>query len=179
MNKIIIITGDLASGKSSLADSLSLTLSIPNFKKDTIKEKYCDMYGYKTREENRELSVKAVNYMIDAFKKFAMQGNDVILEANFRHSELEEIKDIALQYNYEVFLLVLRGDIEVLYQRFLSRVPTRHIAHMSMHLDESIEKYKAYVMEQRKEDLVFIPHIIDTSKREASEVLEIALEIVK
>ena len=70
MKRIIVITGDLASGKSTLADSLSKVLSIPCFKKDTIKEKYCDIYGYKTREENRALSIMATNYMIEAFSNF-------------------------------------------------------------------------------------------------------------
>ena len=178
MKKIIVITGDLASGKSSLADSLSLTLSIPAFKKDVIKERYCDMYGYETREENRALSIKATDYMIDAFRQFAKQGNDIILEANFRTDEMMRIKDIADEFEYDVRLIVLRGNIEVLYQRFMDRLPNRHKAHMSLHLDESIEKYKEYIEEQRKEDVVFLPHIIDVSKRSAEEVLSIALEIV-
>ena len=179
MNRIIVITGDLAAGKSSLADSLSLALNISCFKKDTIKEHYCDLYGYKTREENRELSIKAVNYMIDAFKKFASQKQDLILEANFREEELLNIKDIAEHNNYEVILFVLRGDIEILYQRFLERVPTRHIAHMSMKLNESIDKYRSYVLEQRKDNLVFLPHVIETTNKSEEEVLKIALEIIK
>ena len=51
MSRLIIITGDLASGKSSLADSLSLRLNIPCFKKDVIKENLVDKYGFTTREE--------------------------------------------------------------------------------------------------------------------------------
>ena len=50
MKKVIVLTGDLASGKSSLADSLSLALAIPAFKKDSIKERYCDLYVYTTIE---------------------------------------------------------------------------------------------------------------------------------
>lgn len=177
MKKVIVLTGDLASGKSSLADSLSLALAVPAFKKDIIKERYCDLYGYTTREENRALSIKATDYMIDAFKQFAKQGNEIILEANFRKNELERIKDIADEYEYDVRLLVLRGDIEVLYQRFLARLPNRHKAHMSLHLDESIDKFKEYIEEQRKEELIFLPHIIDTTKKSAEDILEIALKI--
>lgn len=179
MKRLIIITGDLASGKSSLADALSLKLAIPCFKKDVIKEQYCDMYGFKNREENRKLSIKAVDYMIDAFEKFAKNNTDLILEANFRGEELKRLQDIALQYEYDVTLLVLRGDIEELYQRFLKRVPTRHKAHMSMHLDESIDKFKEYVLSQREEELYFIPHIIDTSGKSEEEVLKKAVDICK
>ena len=179
MKRLIIITGDLASGKSSLADSLSLKLAIPCFKKDVIKEQYCDMYGFKDREENRKLSIKAVEYMIEAFARFAKNDADLILEANFRGEELKQIQDIALQYGYDVALLVLRGNINELYERFLKRVPTRHKAHMSMHLDESIDKFKDYVLSQRKEELYFLPHIIDTSGKSEEEVLAKALDICK
>ena len=178
MKRIIVITGDLASGKSTLADSLSKVLSIPCFKKDTIKEKYCDIYGYKTREENRALSIMATNYMIEAFSNFAKHDEDIILEANFRNEELLRIKEIVDQYHYNVTLLVLRGDIDILYQRFLSRVSTRHKAHMSMHLDESVDKFKEYICSLREEDTVFIPHIIDTSYKEEKEVLDIAISYI-
>ena len=42
-NRLIIITGDLASGKSTLADALGKHLNVPVFKKDVIKEQYCDL----------------------------------------------------------------------------------------------------------------------------------------
>lgn len=177
MKKIILINGDLASGKSSLADSLSFALNIPCLKKDVIKERYCDKYGYTNREENRALSIKATDYMIDAFLQFAKQSNDIILEANFREEELKRIQDIAMQYDYDVRLIVLRCDIEVLYQRFLERLPTRHIAHMSMHLEDSIDKFQNYIEELRNNDPVFIPHIIDTTQKSKEEVLSLALKI--
>ena len=121
MKRLFLISGDLASGKSSLADSLSLYLNIPCLKKDEIKERFCDMYGFKNREENRNLSIKAVNYMIDAFKNFAKLGQDLILEANFREDELLKIRDIVAKYGYDVQFYLLQADIEVLYQRFLAR----------------------------------------------------------
>ena len=179
MSRLILINGDLAAGKSSLADALSLSLSIPCFKKDPIKERFCDMYGYSNREENRKLSVMAVNYMIDAFERFASLNSDVILEANFRNDELSRIKEIADKYKVDVISLILRGDIDILYERFLKRLPTRHKAHMSLHLDESVEVFEKYINELRNEDNVFLPHIIDTSKKNENEVLQIALKYIK
>ena len=175
MKRLILISGDLASGKSSLADSLSLYLNVPCLKKDDIKEKYCDMYGFKNREENRALSVKAVNYMIEAFENFAKLGQQLILEANFREEELIKIRDIVAKYNYDVHFYVLRGDIDVLYQRFLDRLPTRHKAHKSMHLEESKEKFEQYILEQRRGKTFFIPFIIDTTDRSEKEVFELVI----
>ena len=70
MHKLILITGDLASGKSTLAASLSESLSIPYFTKDSLKEIACDAIGYSSREENRRLSISAVNSMIYVFEHF-------------------------------------------------------------------------------------------------------------
>ncbi len=179
MSKVIVITGDLACGKSLLADSLSLRLNIPCFKKDVIKEQYVDQYGFETREENRALSVKAVDYMISALNSFVQNNNDIILEANFREEELLKIKEITDSYNCDVTLIVLRGDINILYDRFLKRLPTRHKAHMSLHLDESVEKFAEYVNEQRQEQLAFIPHVIDSTKYNEQEVLEMSLKYIQ
>ena len=49
---------------------------------------------------------------------------------------------------------------------------------MSLHLDESIEKFKEYIDEQRSEQLVFIPHIIDSTKYNEEEVLEKSLAFI-
>ena len=174
MNRLILISGDLASGKSSLADSLSLLLNVPAFKKDIIKERYCDEIGYTTREENRKLSIMAMDYMINAFKNFAINGQELILEANFREEELNSIKEISDKYQYEVVFFLLRGEMEDLYQRFLDRLPNRHRAHISLHLNESIDKFKEYVLGQRNINYHFIPHIINTSKHNQVETLEIA-----
>ena len=64
MNKVVLITGDLAAGKSTLADNLSNALNIVCVKKDNVKEVICDSVGFNTREENRRISVAAVNSMI-------------------------------------------------------------------------------------------------------------------
>ena len=175
MKRLYLISGDLASGKSSLADSLSLYLNIPCLKKDEIKERFCDMYGFKNREENRNLSIKAVNYMIDAFENFAKLGQDLILEANFREDELLKIRDIVSKYGYDVQFYLLQADIEVLYQRFLDRLPSRHEAHMSMHLEESIDKFAEYIYAQRREKTVFIPFEIDTTDKSEKEVFDFVI----
>ena len=176
MSKVIVITGDLASGKSSLADSLSMRLNIPCFKKDVIKEKLVDKYGFETREENRQLSIQAVNFMFEALNNFAMNNQDVILEANFREEELNELKVICEKYGCDVSLFVLRGGIDVLYQRFLERLPNRHKAHTSIHLEDSVDKFKEYLLSQRMEVYPFIPHIIDTTHKSNEEVFIIALQ---
>jgi len=136
------------------------------------------MYGFTTREENLKLSAMAVDYMINAFINFAKQGQELILEANFHEQEMAKIKELSEEYGYDVFVLVLRGDIEILYKRFLDRMPTRHRAHTSMGLHENIEKYKAYIYKSREEKIPFLPHIIDTTNKNQQEVLECAIKLL-
>ncbi len=178
MHKIIIITGDLAAGKSTLAASLSEELKIPYLTKDSLKEIACDVIGYSSREENRELSIVATNDMIYFFKQCALVGSDLILEANFRQNELMEIESLVDQYDYQVVLLVLTGDIPLLYQRFIDRLANRHIAHRSMSLEQSLDKFADYINQLRNEDLVFFPHYIDMTDLDEDEVTANALEII-
>ena len=178
MKKLIIITGDLAAGKSTLASALSADLKIPYLTKDSLKEIACDVIGYSNREENRLLSITATNDMIYFFKQCAAVDNDLILEANFRHNELLELEEIVCEYDYQVTLIVLTGDIPLLYQRFLDRLTNRHIAHRSNHLEESIDKFANYINVIRDEDLVFYPHYIDMTNLDEDEVTENALEII-
>ena len=178
MNNLIIITGDLAAGKSTLAASLSAELNIPYLTKDSLKEIACDAVGYETREENRRLSISATNSMIYFFNQSALVGNDLILEANFRNDEIIKIKEIADKNNYHVLLLVLTGDINLLYQRFLDRMATRHPAHRSLNLDVSLERFEAYINSIRNEDMIYPAHQIDMTDLDEDEVVDLALNIV-
>ena len=178
MRKLVIITGDLAAGKSTLAAALSMELKIPYLTKDSLKEIACDIFGYQNRDENRLLSKAATRDMVYFFNQCALVGNDLILEANFRAAELEEIKAIADAENYRVALIVLTGDVPLLYQRFLDRLPSRHIAHRSLNLDYSLERFTNYINEIRNESLVFVPHYLDVSNLDEDEVTEKALDFI-
>ena len=177
MKNLIIITGDLAAGKSTLAASLSAELNIPYFTKDSLKEIACDAVGYQTREQNLRLSAAAMNSMIYFFNQSALVGNDVILEANFRNDEIIRIKEIADRNNYHVLLLKLIGDFNLLYQRFLDRMATRHPAHKSANLDLSLDRFISYIMSIRNEDMIYPSHEIDMTDLDEEEVVDIALNI--
>ena len=60
-------------------------------------------------------------------------------------------------------LFVLRSDIEVLYQRFLERMETRHKAHISIGLQNDYNRFVEYNQYLRNQDLVFEPFIVDTT----------------
>ena len=178
MKKLIIITGDLAAGKSTLAASLGAELKIPFLTKDSLKEIACDAIGFTNREENRRLSVSATESMIYMFNQMAIVDQDIILEANFRNNEIRRIKAIADEYTYTVVLLSLTGEIHLLYQRFLDRLTTRHVAHTSLNLDMSLDRFAEYIESIRNEDMLYPVHKIDMTYLDEDEVVEEALNII-
>lgn len=178
MANLIVISGDLAAGKSTLAASLSAELNLVHLTKDSLKEIACDAIGYNTREENRQLSIAATDSMIYFFNQSALVGQSLILEANFRQDEMMKIKEIADEYHYQVLLIVLTGDINLLYQRFLDRMVNRHIAHRSLNLDYSIERFASYINDIRNQDLIYPAYTIDMTDLDEDEVTEKALSII-
>lgn len=178
MRDLIIITGDLAAGKSTLAASLSEKLSIPYLTKDSLKEIACDAIDYSTREENRKLSVSAMESMIYFFNQSALVGNSLILEANFRSEEVNEIKLIVDEHKYNVMVFYLTGDVNLLYQRFLDRLANRHKAHRSLNLDFSLDRFISYINLIRGQEIPYHIYKINMTDLDEDEVLDEALKAV-
>lgn len=179
MNNLILIAGDLAAGKSTLAYALGEALNYIVLTKDELKEIECDVFSYTCREENLKLSKAAFQNMLYFCKNAAKVGSNLILDSNFRSKEVCEIADIAYENGYTVTLFYLTGEYEVLYERFLARIPTRHRAHISIGLQENFDKYMEYNDNLRNQDLVFEKHIIDVTNMGPEKVLETVLEILK
>lgn len=152
MLKLLLITGDLAAGKSAFAEILSEKFDIPCFGKDFVKEILGDVIGFANREENLKLS-KASNLILGyIFEEFAQHKRDLILESNFHAQELENLHRIACANDYRVLTLVLRGDVATLHQRYLKRLENRHPVHASttFHIFNDFEKY---ILESRKDKI--------------------------
>ena len=132
MKKLLLITGDLACGKSTFAKILSKRYDTNLYFKDSIKELLGDVIGFSDRAENLKLSKAAVEVMIHIFREFAPLGKPLILEANFRTHELERLHAIAVESGYDVLTLVFRADDKLLHQRFLHRISheNRHPVHI-------------------------------------------------
>lgn len=150
MGKLLLITGDLATGKSTFANILSERYGIPVFCKDSIKEVLGDTVGFRDREENLRLSKASAGLMAFLFQEFAKRNKPLILESNFRSGELDWLHEIAASSRYQVLTLVLRGEIDCLYQRYLVRMrnENRHPVHLSAPLD-IFQDFKKYVEQAR------------------------------
>lgn len=151
MKKLLLITGDLATGKSRFAGILSQRYGVTVMYKDRIKEVLGDTIGFKDREENLRLSAATMELMAYGFSELAALGKDVILEANFKEREMAKLQEIAGNAGYEVLTLVLRADMEIIYGRFVNRIENenRHPVHISGF--EGYDSLEYYIENGRKE----------------------------
>lgn len=150
MKKLILILGDLASGKSTTADILSKKYCIPALKKDTVKEILGDTIGFSNREENLRLSRATFELLLYSFDRASLVGENLILESNFRESELDRLTTLAKERGYSILSLLLTADTEILYCRYLERIKKgRHPVHLTTGFDDYLG-FVNYVLPQRK-----------------------------
>lgn len=91
MKKLLLIMGDLATGKSTFANILSKRYDTNVFFKDSIKEVLGDTIGFSNREENKKLSRATMELMFFIFSEFEKLDKNLILESNFHTIELETL----------------------------------------------------------------------------------------
>ncbi len=152
MKKLLLVMGDLATGKSTFANILSQRYNTNVFCKDSIKEVLGDTVGFSNREENLKLSKATMELMIFIFSEFGKLNKNLILESNFHKAELEKLHQMAFENDYEILTLVLQGDINILHKRYLNRIynENRHPVHLSTTLDV-FDDFRDYTESARKE----------------------------
>lgn len=168
MKKLILIVGELAAGKSTLAQQIAARYGVLAVTKDRLKELLCDTFGYETRLENLKLSFASFDLMLHLFYRSAEAQTPLVLESNFRQSELDRLKTAADQCGYETLTLSLGGDLHVLHQRFLDRIAsgTRHTAHLAQDLT-AFEDFKAISFSENPRTLFGTILALDTTKEGA------------
>ena len=179
MKKLILITGDLATGKSTLAKKLSQSLNILHFTKDVLKEVLSDVIGFSNRQENKKLSIASVDIMKHIFSQYAFLKQDLILEANFHKEEIEILQNLANQHGYKVIILYLQGEADYLFERFTNRIKNenRHPTHCTSDIT-SKENFTKYLLSNREELKDFDYKLIKIQGENYSEVFENAVKII-
>ena len=126
-NKIIIVEGYLASGKSTFALKLSESLKIPYFIKDTFKIALCENISVNDRNESSRFSAVTFDGMMYAIERLFEVGYPVIIEGNFvpegvkRIDESKIIRGIINKYSYKSLVFKFSGDTKILHRRFIER----------------------------------------------------------
>lgn len=150
MGKLLLITGDLATGKSTFAGKLSRRWDVSVFYKDRFKETLGETIGFSNREQNLRLSVASAALMRMVFEEFCKLNKNLILESNFRQAELEQLHKMAGDWGFDVLTVVCRGEDKLLHDRFLHRLhhEDRHPVHASGGF-EQFDNFSRYICQQR------------------------------
>ena len=129
-NRIILIEGYLASGKSTFAERLSRELHIPCLIKDKFKTALCSSICIADRRESSRFSVVTYDGMMYVAERMLEVGFPLILEGNFVPAgvegtdESEVIRTLIHKYVGTSLTFQFRGDTNVLYRRFVEREET-------------------------------------------------------
>lgn len=176
MKKLLLITGDIAAGKSIFSKILSERYGIAVFQKDTIKEVLGDFIGFSNREENKKLSNATIELMCHIFSRIAVAGSDIILEANFHEAELKKLHSIAQENQYDSLTLILRGNPDVLYDRYIHRMTkeNRHPVHLTTTIDvkEDFVKMAEWMRSEKAIGKTLTIEASDFSYQEDTEILK-------
>ena len=162
MSKLIIITGFLATLKSTVSRKLSKDLNILTINKDDLKEMLGDTIGFTNRQENLKLSEASFAFIRMITEKEISLGHDLIIESNFKTKELLELKRLIERLDCEVLTLFHEGDVDVLHKRYLKRNPSRHVVHKATGLI-SYDDFKKYISDYEKDDYIGKLKIVDTT----------------
>jgi predicted kinase len=143
-NKIIIVGGYCATGKSTFSRRLSQMLNIPCFNKDIIKEIVGDGIGPEYNMVKKKGSATTFLLMLHIAERFLQTENLCILESNFKSKEIEQIKILLEKYNCKCLTFIFKGDFEILFNRYMERDITekRHWVHNTA--GENMDNFRDY-----------------------------------
>lgn len=155
MRKVILVNGDIATGKSHFAVILKERFNLPCFTKDEYKEEFAQTFPFSTYEESHKLSIMAMDTLVRKFSESAEQGIDVILEANFHEDYLKQIDGVCKRYNYSILNINLIGNPKVLYPRYINRMnnESRHPVHAVNKIND-YSVFEKYTLDRRQEALI-------------------------
>ena len=185
MPKLILILGDLAAGKTTLAEKSAKETNTLCLIKDTLKEILSDDIGFSNREENKRLSIASVSVMKYVFSKYNVLQKDLILEANFHKDEIEYFYIEAIKNNYDFICLYLQGNIDELFETFTYRLnfQNRHIAHKTSDIisKEGFSKYLTLSREEIVNSKIPTKTIfkLNVHNKNYDEVFQNALKVIK
>jgi predicted kinase len=172
MKTIILVAGDLAALKSTIATKLSKDLKIVLLSKDTIKEVLGETIGYQNRSENLKLSTATFELMLHLSLNVLDVNDFVILESNFKDFEMQRLNEFLLKHQLSKCSIFLTGDFNVLYHRYVERQKERHEVHQStglMSFETFLSSKRTFDLELYGENAI----LVDTTKFSEHDYLKI------
>jgi len=149
-NKIILVAGYPAAGKSTFSTKLSRHLKIPCFNKDIIREVMADGFGIENEaflNRDKKGSLTTFMLMLHTAEQLLQAGVPCILESNFQVinpqpiPEQEQLEKLLAKYDCECLSFVFKGELDVISERYYNRDDQRHWVHGKAVDKEAIKHY--------------------------------------
>ena len=155
MKTIILLAGYPGTGKTYMCNKI--LSKFPYFRivsQDQIKEETFDKQGYNNLEERDKIIAWCRDEFYKSIEKNMDEQNNIISDYPFSEKQKNIIEDLSNKYNYKIITIRLIGDLEVLYERQLSRDldESRHLSHIMS------SYHKGDVLKNRKEADLLVSH---------------------
>ncbi len=178
LKNIIIITGELAAGKTSYGKKISEELGIPFFSKDEIKELLYDSLNYTNidYEAKRKLGTTSYSIFYYIMEEQLKVGKPLIVESNFVKESVPIIKKLLKKYNYKSITIRFEGDLKVLHKRFLEREYSteRHIGLVANGVFDEFKNFEQTAIKSKEfkiDDNEILVDTTDFSKVDFDEII--------
>lgn len=160
-NKIVIITGLPASGKTTIGKELARRMSIPFVSKDDIKELMFDGLGWKDREWSKKLGLISYDLLYYFTEALLKANRPFVIESNFK-PEFDNSKFAALKETcvFDAVQILCKADGEVLFERFKKRSESgqRHPGHVDT---DNYDEFKKSLLSGHCEPLSLSGNVIE------------------
>jgi predicted kinase len=178
---LLIITGDPATGKSTLAKHCSGQLGVPICSRDMIKELMFDSLGWSDREWSKRIGSASFELMFYFLNVFLDAGSSVILDCNLSSENARKtLREILSGRSHDVAEVICNPKPEIAFKRFRDRARNgiRHPGHGD---DSNLEEFRATIGNHPQDPM--IPGskliIVDTGISSEADVSRQVLDILR
>lgn len=177
---LALVTGEPATGKSTVAIALGQQFRLPVIQRDALKESLFDSLGWDDAERSRALGRASFALLFLLMDTLMQAQQTLIVESNFATDKgRAKIGGLVATNRYSVLELQFRCDRDVALARFAGRVRSgeRHPGHAD---HERLSEFAARAGEHP--EVPVVPgtafHMLDTSISSAEEVIEEATAVL-
>jgi len=177
---LILVTGQIASGKTSLAKALADKLNIALVSKDGLKEILFDTVGVGDREWSKKLGRATFSLLDHIVEAQLKAGNSIILESPLNPDfENKKFQDWQKKYGFKAVQIICQADERTLFERFKARAldSERHAGHQDAENLEEFEKILAAPLGEQRISIDSTIITVDTNDFEKVDYDTISEEV--